>query len=144
MDTRVCSRCGTEKPIDQFPLRNSLSHLRHTYCLDCRSEYGKGWYERNKEYQKINAKMHKQEYRQRAQEFVWKYLSSHPCVDCDENDPVVLEFDHVKGKNVAIARLVTDGSTIERIQNELALCVVRCANCHRRKTAKERGWYKGV
>jgi hypothetical protein len=80
--------------------------------------------------------------RQRARRFVADYLSTHACVDCGESDPVVLEFDHVKGKNAAIARLVADGVTLDRLQQEIALCEVRCRNCHARKTARERGFFR--
>jgi hypothetical protein len=80
--------------------------------------------------------------RERARRFIADYLSTHPCVSCGETDPVVLEFDHIKGKNAAVARLVADGATIDRIQREIELCEVRCRNCHARKTAKERGFFR--
>jgi len=30
------------------------------------------------------------------------------------------------------------------ILKEINKCVVRCANCHLRKTAQEEGWFMGV
>ena len=81
--------------------------------------------------------------REQGRKFVWDYLSTHPCVDCGECNPVVLEFDHVKGIKVAsISSLVAMGHSIPTIQKEIEKCEVRCANCHRRKTASERGWYR--
>jgi hypothetical protein len=64
------------------------------------------------------------------------YLQSHPCVDCGETDPLVLDFVHVRE---IISQLVRSQATLEVIKAEIAKCDVRCANCHRRKTAKERG-----
>ena len=39
--------------------------------------------------------------RNEAKTFVQEYLSTHPCVDCGETNPIVLEFEHVRGKKKA-------------------------------------------
>jgi hypothetical protein len=31
---------------------------------------------------------------------------------------------------------------LNQVKNEIEKCDVRCANCHRRKTAKDFNWYK--
>ena len=74
---------------------------------------------------------------------MYNYLSTHPCTSCGEDDPVVLEFHHVGGKDMAISQLVTGGYSIETIQAEINKCTVLCANCHRRLTMDERGWFRG-
>jgi hypothetical protein len=64
-------------------------------------------------------------------------------VDCGESDPAVLEFDHVSGKKTAnISYLLGVVASWERLASEIQKCEVRCANCHRWKTAREQGWYK--
>lgn len=73
--------------------------------------------------------------------YVQEHLKDHFCVDCNESDPIVLEFDHVRGKkSMGIASMVSQGVSFERLVEEIKKCDVRCANCHRRKTAKERGY----
>jgi hypothetical protein len=70
---------------------------------------------------------------------VLEWLSEHPCVDCGEGDPIVLEFDHVLGKKTDnIADMVNSCYSWPRILEEIAKCVVRCANCHRRVTYHRR------
>jgi hypothetical protein len=68
---------------------------------------------------------------------IYEYLLTHPCVDCGESDPVVLEFDHV-GERDENSRDVTGLSSRrwERILEEIAKCEVVCANDHARRTAK--------
>ena len=144
MTTRVCSKCGIEKEIEEFPLRNESksSTYRQSYCKDCRSIMGANWYERNKDYQKANARKHTTEYRDTIREYLWNYLRTHPCVSCGEADPVVLEFHHLHSKAKAITELVTRITNIESLEEELNKCEVLCSNCHRRLTAKERGWFR--
>ncbi len=72
------------------------------------------------------------------------YLATHPCIDCGEADAVCLEFDHVRGpKRGNIGTMLGDHSW-ETIEAEIAKCEVRCANCHRRRTAVAREWYRAV
>lgn len=66
--------------------------------------------------------------------FIDGYKSEHPCVDCGESDPVVLDFDHVLGKKKFNIGSAASGKTIAEIVAEIEKCEVRCANCHRRAT----------
>lgn len=78
----------------------------------------------------------------RREEYIFEYLLSHSCVDCGENNPVVLEFDHKdsKLKTDTICDLVRSKSFI-KLQQEIEKCEIRCANCHRIKTAKQFNYY---
>lgn len=77
------------------------------------------------------------------QERVFQHLLEHPCVDCNHVEPCVAEFDHrdpfEKVNNVS--SLLNDGYSWETLYREIQKCDVRCANCHRRKTAREQKWF---
>lgn len=97
----------------------------------------------NREKMIARAKAQQAVSRERNRQFVLAYLRTHPCVDCGEDDPVVLEFDHVRGRKVAaVAVLVNDMASLKRIKKEIAKCEVCCANCHRRRTASSRNHYR--
>jgi hypothetical protein len=73
--------------------------------------------------------------RRRNVAYVREILADGGCVDCGESDPVVLDFDHVGEKAQNVSRLTSQEVSRERISREIAQCEIRCANCHRRKTA---------
>jgi hypothetical protein len=56
---------------------------------------------------------------------------------------MVLEFDHVRGDKLNSVSVLAYslGASLKRIQTEIDKCEVRCANCHRRKTARQFGWF---
>jgi hypothetical protein len=139
---RTCTKCFLEKPIEDFPWKYKALGKRHTVCKECTAKRSNDWYQDNRDSHIQNVMANKNADRDRARQFILDYLLTHPCVDCGETDPAVLEFDHVRGKNIAIATLVRDGVTIDRLQREIDLCEVRCANCHRKKTAKDRGFFR--
>ena len=52
-------------------------------------------------------------------------------------NPLVMEFDHLPG-TVKVMNLGDGGARRlgrEKLMEEIAKCVVRCANCHRMRTA---------
>lgn len=102
------------------------------------AKYAREHYERNKASMKLRARKFTAKMAKRNRQFARKYLASHPCVDCGESDPVVLEFDHVRGTKVKDVSAMMKSHSIEVIRREIAKCEVRCANCHRRATAARR------
>lgn len=143
----LCSRCNKDKKPEEFSLRSSKTGRRQSRCKSCHSAWHavyyaglsrkqkKRWLERTKDSNNRRAAA--------VRSFVWQYLLAHPC-QCGESDPLVLEFDHVIGdKEFAISLAVARYKTsLRKIKQEIEKCVVRCANCHRRKTALDGGWWK--
>lgn len=65
-------------------------------------------------------------------------------VDCGIKDPVVLDADHQRDKAYEVSTLLHGNFTWRFLEKELAKCVVRCANCHRRRTGSKYGNYRMV
>ena len=106
-------------------------------------EYAKRHYEKNKEAMKARAKSFDNEVAiPRIKRLILEHLKANPCVDCPENDPIVLEFDHRNGeeKLFCIGEAASKKIGVKKLMVEIAKCDVRCANCHRRKTYRERGF----
>lgn len=79
--------------------------------------------------------------------FVTGYKTERGCAVCGETDPVVLDLDHIdpatkyRGQmGGAWGGLNLANLGWKALHAELAKCQVLCANCHRRKTAREQGW----
>lgn len=97
-------------------------------------------YEANRERVKTRARDHNQRMRELVRAWLLEYLKEHPCVDCGETNPIVLEFDHVRGlKLFNIGEVAGRRMSLKTVQSEVAKCEVRCANCHRSKTYRENG-----
>ena len=79
----------------------------------------------------------KQRNTQRIKEYVTDYLKKHPCVDCNESNIALLQFDHRDPKTKKFN--VRDYSrSIQTTIEEIAKCDVRCLPCHAKRTQKER------
>jgi len=139
---RTCKVCEKTKNIELFPLRER--GLRRRTCKQCWSKTNRSpHYERNKERIDAQNKAWRIETRRNNFRNLWDYFKDHPCVDCGETDFRVLEFDHrdTEIKLGAISAMMSHVSW-QTIADEIAKCDVRCANCHKRRTSIQLGWYK--
>jgi len=101
--------------------------------------YSRRWYEKHKAEQIARVTAQKETYKNDMFAYIFQYLSTHPCVDCGEKDPIVLEFDHrdPTQKLFSISQALRLHYGLGRVCDEIEKCDVRCANCHRRKTSIE-------
>tara|TARA_R110002167_G_scaffold126382_1_gene307098 strand:- start:3554 stop:3925 length:372 start_codon:yes stop_codon:yes gene_type:complete len=96
-------------------------------------------YLKNKEEIKARSFKRNKVQRVRNREFVMSIKEISECIDCGEKNPLVLDFDHVKGdKILAISNMSNKAYCIDTISKEMDKCEVRCANCHRIITEKRR------
>ncbi len=139
-----CNSCGQLKDEEEFNSRYKALGIRHPTCRECQKPFRRNWYEGSaKERHLKNVKERKKEVRNLAREYVLAYLLTHPRVECGERDPRVLEFHHRDEKDMAVSELVAGGYSLATIQAEIDKCDVLCANCHRKKTMYDRGWFRG-
>jgi len=139
-NSKLCPKCGLTKPLEEFSSRNLQNYKPVSYCRSCQRNYCKKHYERLKTVHNVRRYERQQRARSVNRRFVDSYLQQHPCADCGEHDIRVLEFDHVRGKKLdSISEMIYQAS-FSRLSSELQKCEVRCANCHRRKTARQFRW----
>jgi len=140
--SKLCPKCNTDKELSEFRPNSKRKDGLQAYCISCDKEFQSEWYLKNKEKCIKKAKERNKKFEEIGKGYIINYLKSHPCVDCGEGDIVVLEFDHQKDKKYAISEIIRKGYKLEIIQKEIEKCEVRCANCHKRRTAKQFNWYK--
>lgn len=73
---------------------------------------------------------------------LFELLCRSECVECGEDDPLVLEFDHLADKRADISTLVRSTAPWDQVLRELRKCQVLCSNCHKRKTHEEANSYR--
>ena len=136
---KVCSRCQVKKSEDSFNFKIKRKGIRQTYCRECHKVYLKDHYDKNSDYYKRKARVHTKRYQKKARKLIYEFKLGNPCTICGEDDPRVVEFNHVdpNTKDHNISEIVNSGHSTNSILKEIAKCEVLCANCHRRKTAKD-------
>lgn len=139
---RVCNKCLLNKLLDEFSYKSKKLETRQKTCKVCTRKLIQNHYYNNKAYYLEKASKRNKSNKELARKYIWNFLLTNPCVDCGETDPIVLEFDHLKSKEGNVSHMIKDRGSLEKLKKEILKCVVRCANCHRRKTAKDFGWYK--
>lgn len=131
-----------EKGLDDFSFKNKIKNKRRKICKTCHSLYRKQHYLQNREKYLEKALRRNKKQGEVIAKYLFNILSKSQCIDCEKKDIIVLKFDHIKNKQFGIAEMYQKRYSLAAIKKELRKCVVRCANCHRRKTAKDVGFWK--
>lgn len=135
-----CCCCNQLKPLRWFSKKSGGYY--QCYCKKCASALYRARYRRNKKKYVDRTEAWRRQRRAETRNKLLAYFEKHPCVDCGEKDPIVLDFDHVRGtKSCNVSTLVYKAVVWDAVLAEIEKCEVRCANCHRRKTAKELGYW---
>jgi hypothetical protein len=142
LEVQECSHCKEKKPLDDFHKNPRKKLGVNIICKSCWKIYHHEHYLKNIDKYKERANANREIYREKARAIVLKYLEN-GCIDCGERRIVVLEFDHRENKKCCISKLLAGRTRkIEPLIEELEKCDVRCANCHRVKTARDFNWWK--
>ncbi len=137
---KTCFKCKKTEPEIEFGNNRARKDGKQVFCRECQRLYCRLHYVDNKQQYSVK----RERIRNRNRKFIFNYLTKHGCVDCPETDPIVLTFDHVRGKKkFNLAEAASHQYSIKNIEAEIMKCKVRCFNCHARKTAKDFGWYSG-
>lgn len=123
-ETKLCSTCSETKSVFDFYKSNQRAGARtktagfiQSRCKSCQA--------RDRDF-----------YKKRNQAFVQKEKSRSGCVECGYNkNPVALDYHHVNenDKRFSLASVKAAGCSIQDLIDEIAKCIVLCANCHRIK-----------
>lgn len=143
---KICIKCNEKQTIANFNKKSSNKDGFSNVCKECNKLLSKNYYAKNKEYHKNKTALRNKKYVNENRQKIYDFLLLNPCVDCGENEPIVLDFDHRDGvdKIANISKMVHNGFSWLTIENEISKCDVRCANCHRRRTAIQQDWYKNI
>ena len=139
MKGKTCCACKETKPESEYSFKYRERGIRTTKCRACTNKYSQKHYEKNKEVYIARAIKHNKRYIKQKKEFIMELKMSNPCLGCGETNPTVLEFDHInpKDKKGNIATMIRGGYSVGTILKEALKCQILCANCHRKKTAKD-------
>jgi hypothetical protein len=161
MSSRTCTKCGREFPLTKKHFHRDPRYAQgfKSWCRLCCNEItlrgmnkkyatDAKFRERTKRTMRkwrkdhpILARRRNRARKARATAFIDEYLKTHPCVDCGESHPATLEFDHrdPSKKRYAIGSGRGSGILPKSLMKEMEKCDVRCANCHRKRHAREYG-----
>lgn len=121
-----CTKCEETKPECEFPWKNKGKKKLATICKVCQRTYKIAYYHRNKEtHYERNRKTES-----KIRDYIQK-VKEVGCSLCPETFAPCLEFHHTRDKDHIISKMHKLGS-LAKVKEEIAKCVLLCANCHRK------------
>lgn len=114
METKICTKCGKELPLDQFNWRDKQRGTRRSECKYCHSAFMKVQYQKKKD-------------------IVQELKAEDTCAKCGESRGYVLDYHHINPAEKArdIARMTSNKYALDKVYEEIKKCICLCSNCHR-------------
>jgi hypothetical protein len=133
---KSCSICKESKPTAAFSRRKKNDQRLRSLCNACHRKDLVARYLNNPEPQRQKSRERdKTEVRERVR-LIETIRSESGCVVCGEMESCVLDFHHLvgnsKGREGGIPVARAAGKSWKALYQELAKCIVVCANCHRK------------
>ncbi len=125
MNTKICTKCQLEKPIQEFITKSKSKDKHRAICKECHREVCRKYYYQNKDKYRSRSKINREELRQYVNRLKVE------CCICGESDVACLDFHHIDDKIMNVSQLINSES-IELIKREIEKCIVICSNCHRK------------
>jgi len=128
---RYCTGCAHIKPEDRFKSSVARRQTLTKWCQTCLQGQSRS---------RANPTTTTGKCRARWEE--WK--AKNPCVVCGENDPQLIEADHLRDKVHACSdnRYWACHGGVPALESELTKCQSLCRWCHALKSDRERGTWK--
>lgn len=102
MNTKICTKCKTNKALDLFPIRKNSSDGRNSWCNECCRI---AWLERKYKY----LPKYKETHAKRKKLVIEKYGGV--CVCCGETEIAFLTIDHINNDGAEHRRKIGHGGT---------------------------------
>ena len=146
METKICTICKEGKPHSEFNKNKTNSDGLNNLCRVCSNARSKKYYHDNKDHHKKVVLTRNKKLINENRQKLFDFYKTNACVDCGNNNPIVLELDHKDNveKINTVSHMIHAGFSWKTIENEIYKCEVRCANFHRIRTAKQFEWYKDL
>lgn len=154
MDTKLCTKCKEVKAVTEFNKLSKNKDGLNTQCRDCKNAKRNQWRADRKEQglpldtlvwkrnNRDKAVAHRTSRRRELRDYLRELRKDVPCADCGGIfPPTCMDWDHTdpSQKEFNIAKAVSELYTKEKIHAEIDKCELVCANCHRIRTAIQRG-----
>lgn len=127
---KVCSKCSTEKLASEFYTSTRTKDGLQSRCKQCNKTDHEQHYVKDK--QKYVARSRTRRLRIAEEYATWK--SMQVCCKCGESDEVCLDAHHLdpSQKEYSLSKLGMEEFGSNKWNDELAKCIIVCANCHRK------------
>ena len=133
MAIKRCSKCGIDKPIDNFARKGTG---RRSDCKSCFAVYISKYYQSHKDAFK-KAALKRNKITEAIGRAILREAKAKPCMDCGVSYPYyVMDLDHQRDKIMNVSGFIRS-KNIPALKLEIAKCEVVCANCHRERTHGE-------